>query len=418
MQAVVLSVGNELLRGDIVDSNATFLTRELTQLGFEVVFVKQVGDNLETLREAFRQSVQSSQVVVSTGGLGPTEDDVTRQAIAAMEDEEPTVDPTMLKELQSRFASTRRIMPKSNEQQATLIPSAKSVSNPNGTAPGWLVRKNGHVIVAMPGPPSEMQPMWRESVKPEIIKLSDGHIALASLMTFGLGESSLEERIRDLIHSRSEVTIATYAKSSGVEVHVTVRSTSSQEASELLAQTETALRDRLGEAIFGTGEQTLAAVTGHLLEKRGWWLAVMESATGGELSSIITNNPGSSSHFRGGIVAYAPDAKVKYGVDQETIDKHGLISAEIALSLASVARNQLSADVGIGVTGIAGTEPVEGKPSGTVFIGLKTDECEEVREIHRPGHRETVKRFAALSALDMLRLNLQRSLAGSTPVEA
>jgi nicotinamide-nucleotide amidase len=406
MRAVVLSVGNELLRGDIVDTNAAFLTRQLSQLGFQVQRVEQVGDHLATLTHAVRSALEAAEVTVATGGLGPTQDDLTRQAIAETVHEEVREDPRLVAELEARFAMMGRRMPVRNRQQALVIPSAEAIPNPNGTAPGWYLTTNGRVMAAMPGPPGEMQPMWNEWVRPRLEALLLERPSMLSLMTFGLGESAVEERIDDVIHRRPDVTIATYAKPTGVEVHVTARATTGAEAGQLAQEAEAMLRSRLGDAIFGTDDETLTGVIGRMLTQQGLSLAVMESCTGGELASIITDNPGSSAYFKGGIVAYTAESKARYGVDPKVMTMHGLISAETAVSMAEAARRQFQADVGLGVTGVAGTETVEGKPPGTVFVALQTAEGDDVREIHRPGRRGVVKDFAAQCALDLLRRRL------------
>lgn len=407
MRAVVLSIGSELLRGDIVDSNAAFLTRQLSQLGFQVRRVVQVGDDLEVLTGAVSAAIEEAEVVLCTGGLGPTQDDLTREAIAAAVGEEMYCHEQALRVVEGRFASMGRRMPASNRRQAMLIPSAESIPNPHGTAPGWFVRTAGKAVAAMPGPPSEMEPMWRDSVEPRVETLLSGAVAMLSLMTFGLGESAVEERVEEVIRWRPDVTVATYAKAAGVEVHITARASSEEEAARLLGDADHMVRARLGEAIYGTGDDTLPAAVGRELERRGLSLAVMESATGGTVASMVTDQQGSSAYFRGGIVSYSRESKERFGVDAHVVNEHGLISPETALAMARAVRHLLGADVGLGLTGIAGTEPVEDKPPGTMFLGLSMDACEEVREIHRPGPRGIVKGFAAQCALDLLRRRLQ-----------
>ena len=408
MRAVVLSIGSELLRGDIVDTNATFLTRELSWLGFQVQRVEQVGDDLNGLRQAVDDARSRAEVVLCTGGLGPTQDDLTRQAIAAALGEELELDPGLVEELEARFAAWSRRMPARNRQQALLIPSAAAIPNPHGTAPGWFVEKDGHVIAAMPGPPGEMEPMWHASVQPRLETLLSAKMAMISLMTFGLGESAVEERIDEVIHWHPDVTVATYAKASGVEVHATARAAGEAEATRLARETELKLRERLGEAVFGSGSDTLSSAVGRLLDHQRLSLAVMESCSGGELASMITDHPGSSNYFRGGIVAYTTEAKARFGVERAVMEAHGLISRETALSMAEAACRQLGAAIGLGITCVAGDQPVEGKPPGTVFLALHMDGAHEAREVRRPGSREVVKRYAAQCALDLLRRELQR----------
>jgi nicotinamide-nucleotide amidase len=407
MRAAVLSVGSEILRGDILDTNAPFLARDLSELGFEVVAIRAAGDDLTLLTEAVRQSLQSADLLLLTGGLGPTEDDLTRDAVAQAFGEEMTVDPRLVEEIERRFENLgRRYVPASNRRQAQLIPSASSLPNPNGTAPGWLVRKGGKIAAAMPGPPSEMEPMWRDEVRPQVQRLLPGSVAMRSLMTFGIGESALEERIADVIHRRPDVIIATYAKESGVQVHLTARSASTEDAERLAGETEALLRDRLGTAIFGTGDSTLASAIGDLCLRHGITLGVMESASGGMLGALITGHPGSSTYFRGSIVAYDPEVKARYGVDAATIAEHGAVSPETALAMASAAREALDSSAGIGLTGVAGKEAIDGRAPGTCFIAVCTDRSIRSAEIHRPGARATAQRFFAQSALNLLRLSL------------
>lgn len=406
MGSVVLSIGSELLRGDIVDTNAAFLTRELSQLDFEVQWVEQIGDDLVRLRDAVSRAFGAAEITVCTGGLGPTQDDLTRQAIAAALGEQLESDPALVEALRARFGGLQRPMPENNLQQATLIPSARPIPNPNGTAPGWFVEKDGKLIVAMPGPPSEMRPMWRDAVLPQLRASGSTHLATRALMTFGVGESTVEDRIADIIAWRPDVTVATYAKRNGVQVHITARAPTAGDAETLAREAEVRVRKVLDGAVFGTGDVTLSEVVGHELARRGLTLATMESCSAGELANLITNTPGASDYFPGGIVAYTRETKVRYGVEQEIMDKHGLISGETALAMARAARRQFQSDIGIGLTGIAGTEAVESKPPGTCFVSVVAPSSEITRELHRPAPRETFKEFVAQSALDMLRRHL------------
>lgn len=408
MRAALLSVGSELLRGDIVDTNAAFLARQLSEIGFQVCRVEQIGDDLEDLLAGFQTAMQRAEVVLCTGGLGPTQDDLTREAIARAVGEEMYLDDLLVQEIETRFASMRRHMPASNMRQAMVIPSATAIPNPNGSAPGWCVRHNGCIVAAMPGPPSEMQPMWRDWVQSRLEQLLPGKRFMLALMTFGLGESRVEEQIVDLLNRWPEVTIATYAKEAGVQVHLTVQAATEERVAELGRAAEAAVRERLGESIFGSGDTTLSAAVGELLDRQDRTVAVMESATGGELASMITDHPGSSRHFLGGIVAYSRDVKQAHGVSAEIMDRHGLVSAQTAQSMAQACRDAFGVDAALAVTGIAGAESVEGKAPGTCYVALSLDGVDTVREIHRPGSRETSKHFFAQSALDLLRRHLLR----------
>jgi nicotinamide-nucleotide amidase len=406
MRAILLSVGAELLRGDIVDTNAAFLSRRLSELGFTVARVVQVGDDLGDLSRAVLESLTGAEILVCSGGLGPTEDDLTREAIAAALGEDLFVDPLLAGDIHARFAAMRRGMPESNLRQAMRIRSASALPNPHGTAPGWLVRHDGRVIIALPGPPREMRPMWEERAEPEIDDLIPGGRATASLMTFGLGESTLEKKIADIIHGHPDVTVATYAKTNGVEVHVTARGATDAEASDRRDEAEHALRRRLGEAVFGTGRDTLSEAVAAVLGRLGLTVATMESVTGGDLANLITNNPGSSDYFVGGIVAYTRRVKESHGVDAAVIERCGMISGETAQAMADAVRATLGSDIGVSTTGVAGAQPVEGKAPGTCFLAVSMEGVKEAREVRRPAQRDIAKRYFAQCALDLLRRSL------------
>jgi nicotinamide-nucleotide amidase len=406
MRVALLSIGSEILRGDIVDTNAAFLGRELSVLGFDVVRIQAVPDELAAVSAAVRAALEEADLLLCTGGLGPTGDDLTREGIAGVLGEELGVDESLLAAIRDRFQSMGRRMPASNDRQAMLIPSAQAIPNPNGTAPGWLVQWQGRTIAAMPGPPGEMTPMFRDGVLPRIEGMLDRRVALVSLMTFGLGESALEERIADMIAWHPDVTIATYAKSNGVQVHVTAWSETQREAKDLADEAERRLRDRLGAAVFGMGDDTLAHAVGDLLNDRAETLAVMESCTGGQVANLVTNIPGSSSYFLGGIVAYTPDVKEAFGVDSAVMAEYGVVSAQTAVAMAHAACTRMGASTGIGVTGVAGDDPVEGHPPGTCFIAVSIAGEAEARELHRPGSREFAKGYFAQCALDLLRRQL------------
>ncbi|HEX8917511.1 MAG TPA: competence/damage-inducible protein A [Chloroflexota bacterium] len=407
MRAGILSIGEELLRGDVVDTNAAFLAREASQLGLRVESISAQGDSLPALSGAVERSLRTVDVTICTGGLGPTADDLTREAIAAALGEEMRIQPDLLADLEGRFASMGRRMPERNTKQATLISSAEAIPNPNGTAPGWYVSRGTRVVAALPGPPREMRPMWQNWVKPRLEAMLDGKVAMLSLLTFGLGESAVEEKLDDIIQGNPRVVVATYAKESAVEVHITARADTLEESRHLLFQTEAHIRQRLGEVIFGSGTETLSSATLDAAAQNGMSIAVMESCTGGALASMITDTAGSSNSFRGGVVAYTREAKERYGVPSEVIERHGIISAETALAMADAARFLFHSDIGLGTTGVAGSDPVEDRPSGTVFIALSGNSLRETREIHRPGDRPFIKRFASLCALDLLRRQLR-----------
>jgi nicotinamide-nucleotide amidase len=406
MRAEIISCGTELLLGHITDTNATYLAQSLASLGIDLYFVSQVGDNQGRIVETLRRAWERSDLVIITGGLGPTEDDLARESISAMLGETMGVDAVLEAELRAMFAARNITMPERNIKQATLIPSAQALPNPRGTAPGWWVEKDGHIIAAMPGVPREMYHMWENEVIPRLAPFAGGLIFTRILRVWGLGESAVEERLGSVIHSNNP-TIATYAKSDAVDVRITAKAETREQAEQQVAEMETRVRLILKHYIFGVDKDTLQSVIGKQLSSRNQSLAVMESLTGGLLSSTITDYPSSSQHFIGGIVSYNPDLKVQMGVPSEIIERYGDISEETARAMAHAVRERLGADYGLGITGVVGPEKQEDKPAGTVHIAIEGPEG--VVTGMGPGwraSRDDNKRLAVLAALNLLRLHL------------
>ena len=406
MRAEILSIGTELLLGHISDTNATFLAQQLAELGIDLYFVSQVGDNLDRLTETLARARGRADIVITTGGLGPTEDDLTREAICAVLGETPAVDPELEVELRAFFAERGITMPTRNVKQAWLIPSATALLNPRGTAPGWWVERDGKFIVSMPGVPSEMTYMWEHRVLPRLRPYTGGLLFTRILRIVGMGESTVEERLGDLIHLDNP-TVATYAKSDAVNVRITAKAPTAAEAKALVEVTDAQARVALGERyVFGVDNDTLPGVVLRLLEERGETLALMESCTGGLVASLITDTPGSSTAFRGGIVSYATDIKQQFGVPAEVLEAHGAVSVETARAMAQAARERLGASVGVGVTGVAGPDPQEGKPVGEVHIAVATSSGVRDTSQQWRGSRTDIKNRAAQTALNLLRLTL------------
>lgn len=406
MRAEIISCGTELLLGHITDTNATYLAQSLTTLGIDLYFVSQVGDNQGRIVETLKRAWERSDMIIMTGGLGPTEDDLARESISELMGETMQVDPELEEELRAMFAARSSVMPERNIKQATLIPSAQVLRNPRGTAPGWWVEKDWHIIVAMPGVPREMYYMWENEVIPRLAPFTGGLIFTRILRVWGLGESAVEERLGSVIRSNNP-TVATYAKSDAIDVRITAKAETREQAEQQVAEMETQTRQILGHYVFGVNKDTLQSVTGKQLSSRNQWLAVMESMTGGLLSSTITDYPSSAKHFKGAIVSYSPDLKLQIGVSREIIEQFGIVSEETARAMAHVVREQLGADYGLGITGVAGPEKQDDKPVGTVHIAIEGPEG--VVTGMGPGwrgSREDNKRFAVLAALNLLRLHL------------
>ncbi len=403
MRAEILSCGTELLLGHITDTNATYLAQSLAPLGIDLYFVSQVGDNQERIVETLRRAWGRSELIIMTGGLGPTEDDLTRESISALMGETMQVDEEQGAHLRELFARMKMEMPERNIKQATLIPSAQALPNPVGSAPGWWVEKDGRIIVAMPGVPREMFRMWQEQAIPRLRPLLGSSIFTRILRVTGLGESTVEERVGALLHSNNP-TIATYAKDDAVDVRITAKADSVEEAKRLVAGVEVEARKMLGKHVFGADRETLASVVGGLLKERQQTLGIMESLTGGLLASAITDVSGSSAYFLGGLVTYSTELKAQMGVPREILEQHGAVSLETAAAMAHAVRERLGADIGLGITGVAGPDPLEGKPVGTVYIAVEGPEGSLTTDnAGRRVTRSDNKRLSVYAALNLLR---------------
>lgn len=405
MRAEIVSVGTEILLGHIVDTNANYLAQELTALGIDLFWVSTCGDNLGRLVEVVSRAFNRSDLTIITGGVGPTEDDLTREAIAATLGEEMKVVPELEAELRAFFGRRSRAMPERNVKQATLIPSAQTLHNPIGTAPGWWVERDGHVIVTMPGVPTEMFKMWREQAVPRILARA-GSSALYTriLKVLGLGESHVEEMISSLLASNNP-TIATYAKNDGIHVRITAKAADLETAMALLAPMEAEARRILGDHIYGVDDETVESIAGRVLRERGLTLGVVEGVTGGLVASGLADVADAPSFFRGGLVVTSNARLAAWG--DEGVPE-GEVSAEVAKAMARAARSAFGADVGLGVSGVGGPESVGGQRPGTLHIAVD-DRGESVVEsgIGFGNTRAQIKGRAALAAADLLRRYLQ-----------
>lgn len=331
MKAELLSIGTELLLGQIVDTNANYLAGRLALLGIDCLHMQTVGDNLGRATQAFERALSRSDLVLATGGLGPTEDDLTREAIAAALGESPAIDPTLEADLVAWFSGRGIVMPDRNRKQAWLIPSARALPNPNGTAPGWDVQKDGKRIIAMPGVPREMTPMW-QSIEPSLARA--GALRWRTLKLLGIGESSVEEKLAELVRSTSP-TVATYAKNDGVHVRVADKAATPEDADRRIADMERTIRARLGEFVWGTDDETLPGVIGRGLEARRWRLAVAESLSAGDIARALADAPGAERWFVGAIVRPLADSETlegdgrRLGGDVLLVTPHGAETSQL-----------------------------------------------------------------------------------------
>ncbi|MBI2855488.1 MAG: competence/damage-inducible protein A [Chloroflexi bacterium] len=399
MNADIISIGTELLMGELVDTNAPYLAARLPSMGIRLQGVAQAGDDIEMLVQVLRHASQRSDLVLTTGGLGPTEDDLTREAIARLLEEVSYVHPRLLQDLKETFRQRGSAMPETNIKQATLIPSATSVTNSMGTAPGWWVENRGKIIVAMPGPPAEMHRMWEMEVEPKLYSYPRGEVTVTrSLKTFGLGEGALNEKVAHLFHL-STVRMGMYAQAQGVQLRIRASASTTDEAQRLISPVEQEIRDLVGDYIWGVDEETLEEQVGQSLRDLRLTLAAMESCTGGLLAHTITQVPGSSDYFKGGVVSYTNETKIALGVDPTLLGEHGAVSPEVAQDMARAIRRRLNADLGVGITGVAGPAEIEGKPAGTVHIGLAHRDGTLSFSRRYPAQRPLVKQRATTQAL-------------------
>ena len=406
MKAEVISIGTEILLGEIVDTNAAFIASRLPQFGIDMLYTSQVGDNPDRLSEIIDRAWKRSDIIFCTGGLGPTEDDLTRETIAKALNETLYQDETQAEILRNFFQGRGGDMPERNLKQAQLIKSARAIANPRGTAPGWWVERENKIIIVMPGPPSEMTRMWEHEIAPHLEEKANSILVSRTLKTSGIGEGTLDEMIGPLLHSTNP-SIGVYARVDGVHVRISAKGENREKALKLIEPIEKKAREILGDSIWGSDDESLSGAIGQMLKNNNLTLGLMESATGGALASSLTDIDGSSSYFKGSIVTYATEAKIMAGVSSETIEASGVISEETATAMAIAARNKLQSDLGIGITGIAGGEEVEGQPPGTMHIAL-ADEKNNVTYSHSRYYqgRDAAKRRAVLTALTMLRQHL------------
>jgi len=398
MRAEIISIGTELLLGEIVDTNTPFLANQLALLGIDLYFTSSVGDNYERLSRVLRQAWRRSELILTTGGLGPTQDDITREAIAGLLGERLKVDPGLKQSIVNFFAHRDLDMPPSNIKQATLIPSAEAIPNPQGTAPGWWIEKDGRIIIAMPGPPSEMQFMWQNEVFPKLQQRTGAVILSRVIKTFGLSEAKVEELVTPLISSPNP-SLATYAKPDGIYLRITAKAAQPEEAQEMISRREANVRAILSDSIWGVDDETLESAVGQLLAAKGLSLAVAESFTGGFLAYTLASAPQSQSYFKGGLIATSDEGKVALGLEPCLVASGA--SAEVAAAMASLTRRKLDASIGVGIDGY--TESLGDVVMGKVFIAIDSEQTKQPRVQSYSGRHYQMRRRAAYYALFDLR---------------
>ncbi len=399
--AEIISVGTELLLGEIVDTNATFLSTRLRDLGITVYRKSTVGDNLERLTETIKNALSRSDIAILGGGLGPTDDDMTREAIAAYVGEEPYVDEQLFKELKEKFAARKRPMPPNNAKQAWLIKSAETLPNPIGTAPGWFVKTNDKkIIITLPGPPHEMTRMWIEEVEPKL-PVSSKCLYHKIIRTIGLGESFLTEKIAKYTNL-AVPGVGTYCRDSGVDIRVAAVGDTIEEAEKIVTPVVEDICSILSGYVFGFDDDSIVSVIKKRLDEKNQTISCIESLTGGMLASQIAACEGISSCFKGSITSYTNEIKEFAGVNHETIEKYGAVSKETAIEMAQSVRKLLKTDWAISTTGVAGPGSLEGKRPGTAWVAVAGPNVVVTDFVDWPGSREMVRQRVCKTALNLI----------------
>jgi nicotinamide-nucleotide amidase len=409
LTAEIIAIGSELLTPDRSDTNSLWLTEKLNGIGIEVKLKTIVGDDDARLEETIKDALRRSRVVIMTGGLGPTEDDITRKVAARALGRRLKLDEKVLEEISARFLSFGRSMPQINSRQAMVIEGAEVLANPNGTAPGMFIEYDTRAVVLLPGPPREMRPMYETFVQPKLAaKAGDVRVVRRVLRVAGMGESALDERIAPVYTQYKNPQTTILFNRSEIEIHLTAQAKTEQEAELLLDGLAGQIEERLGHSIFAFRGETMEEVVGLRLAVGGFTLAVAESCTGGLIAERLTEVPGSSVYFMEGVVAYSNGAKTRaLGVDPDLISRVGAVSAEVAEAMAEGVRNRADTDFGLSVTGIAGPGGgSEEKPVGLVYIALADDAHTEHRKLMLPGDRHLIRWRASQAALDLLRRRL------------
>lgn len=407
MRAEIISIGTELLLGQVVNSNAAYLSRELASIGVEIYHHVTVGDNPDRLTEAVRQAEERSDLIVLSGGLGPTEDDITKKTLAEYLDvdlilHEETEDKIITYHKNSNFE-----MPENNQLQALILADSTPLTNDTGLAVGMMLTKGNHHYVLLPGPPDELEPMVENYLKEEVVKhILDEQVLVSRVMRFfGLTESQLAKKISSIIKSQSNPTVAIYANGGEITVRITAKAKTEDEGNKKIDKVEEKIMSLLSDYFFGYGEKRLADVIKDLLLERELTITAAESLTGGAFLSTLTSDISAGSILEGGLVTYSADKKNKVlKVTKETINKYGVVSPECAIEMAEKARKLFGADIGVGLTGVAGPSSLENQIPGTVWVGIAyKDKQSFSKHFHFGFKRNKNRELAVLNALELVR---------------
>lgn len=411
MTAELIAVGTELLLGEILNTDSQFLAQQLSQLGINLFYQTVVGDNKERLCDTIKTALSRSDIIITSGGLGPTNDDITKEMLAEAMGVSLELDDESLCDIKSYFAYMNRTMPDSNIKQAYMPQGCIVLKNNNGTAPGGIIEKDGKIAIFLPGPPNELVPMYNESVLPYLYKKSDSVLFSKTLKIIGMGESSVEEMLFDFMKNSTNPTVAPYAKANEVTLRITAKAKDKEEAKGLIGPAEEYIRKTLGECVYGADDDTIYSVVCDMLNKKNMKVSFAESCTGGLLAQSMTSVSGASKVFEQSFVTYSCDAKMKLlNVDEKILEKYGAVSELCAIQMASGALNASGADVAISVTGVAGPGSDErNNPVGLVYIGIADKNFSKAYKFNFMGDREKIRVRACTSAFDILRKYLMNN---------
>jgi nicotinamide-nucleotide amidase len=407
--ASIVTIGNELLNGHTMDTNATYICQQLLSIGIPVVSVYTVGDDIGQIVRALKRAAEDADIVIATGGLGPTDDDITRQAFAEFLNVKLQVDSKLLEDIHNFFEKRNLAMPERNAIQAHIPQGAEPIENPLGTAPGIFAKRKDEILFALPGVPFEMKQMFEAEVLPRLRKRGGGRfVVIEKIRCFGAGESVIAEKLGNLMARQRNPLINSTVSSGVITLHVVATGQDEKQAKQMAQSDIGHLRSLLGDLVYGIDEQTLSEVVGQLLTDNKKTIATAESCTGGLVAKMLTDISGSSAYFTQGWITYSNKAKIEQlGVPKELIEKHGAVSEEVASAMAKNAQQKAQTDYSIAITGIAGPSGgTEQKPVGLVYICVGSDNICQTRRFLFSQSRDIIRNRAALTALNMLRLAL------------
>ena len=405
LKAEIIAVGTELLLGETVNTNAQYIARELANLGIDTYYQSVVGDNVERLLKAYKIAFDRADLVITTGGLGPTKDDITKEVAARFLNKKMVPHEESLKAIQEFFAKRGLSVNDGNRKQGYFPEGSIILPNLVGTAPACIIEDKDVKLILLPGPPRENIPLFETHIIPYLQKYRDKAFVSKTLNVTGIGEGQMEEMIMDIIENQTNPTVAPYSKARAITIRIAASAPTREEAEKLITPVENQIRDRLGIYVYGEGNISLEAVVAELLIEKGLTIATAESCTGGLLSARLVNYPGISSVFMEGIISYSNQSKVRLlGVKPETLGKYGAVSEEVAKEMAEGVRRIAGTDIGVSITGVAGPDGgTETHPVGLAYIGICINGVTKIKKINTSGSRSRIRNRLANTALDLIR---------------